>query len=487
MLISLYTSRVILNALGVEDYGIYNVVGGIVTIFSLLSGSLSAAISRFITFELGTGNVVQLKKVFSSAVTVQILFALFIFLLGESLGLWFLNYKLVIPDERMIAANWCFQFSLITFVINLISIPYNAAIIAHERMSAFAYISILEASGKLLIAWFIGSSPIDRLIFYSLMIAVIAWTIRMVYASYCKRNFEECGFFFNYDYALLKKMFSFAGWNFIGGASGILRDHGVNLLLNLFYGPAVNASRGIAMQVNDAVSNFVNNFLTAIRPQITKSFASNDYNYTFKLVFTGARMSFFLFLLLSMPIILETPIVLSLWLKLVPDYSVIFIRLILIYIMTESVSYTMVTLMLATGDIKKYQIFVGGFQMLNFPISYLLLYLGFSPEWTIINSIVIAIGCLSIRLCMLHQMINFPSIQFVKTVIFKILLVVFISLILPIFVHLYFAPSIIRFFIVCITCAISVLSTVFFVGCTQNERNLVLSSAKNFYRKKITK
>ena len=281
MLVSLYTSRVVLKALGVEDYGIYNVVGGVVAMFSVLSGSLSTAISRFLNFELGKEDKKGLEKVFSSSVTIQFGLSLIVLLLAETIGLWFLNNKMVLPEDRVYAANWVFQLSLITFVLNLISIPYNAAIVAHERMSAFAYISIMEAVGKLLVAYIIVMSPIDRLIMYSVMLTGIAGFIRIAYGIYCKRNFEECRYHYIYDKTLLYKMFKFAGWNFIGASSSILRDQGGNIVINLFCGPAVNAARAIASQVNIAINSFVSNFMIALNPQITKSYASGNHSYMY--------------------------------------------------------------------------------------------------------------------------------------------------------------------------------------------------------------
>ena len=263
MAVGLYTSRVILQNLGVDDFGIYNVVGGVVAMFSILSGSLSAAISRFLTFELGKNDSEKLKRVFSSAVTIQFFLALIVIVVAESVGLWFLNNKMLIPESRLYAANWVFQMSIITFGVNLISVPYNAAIVAHERMSAFAYISIIEALGKLSIAWAIAISCFDRLIFYSILMCVMAMSICFIYGLYCKRHFNECSHRFIFDKLLLKQMFGFAGWNFIGASSAVLRDHGGSVVLNLFFGPSVNAARGIAVQVQHAVSQFQMNFMTA--------------------------------------------------------------------------------------------------------------------------------------------------------------------------------------------------------------------------------
>lgn len=293
MAVSLYTSRVVLNALGVEDFGIYNVVGGVVAMFSMLSGSLSAAITRFITYELGKGNQENLKKIFSSSVTIQIGLAILIIVVAEAIGVWFLNMKMNIPDVRITAANWVFQFSILTFAVNLISVPYNASIIAHERMSAFAYISILEAIGKLAIVFLIVISPMDKLIFYAILMCAVALIVRLAYGVYCKRHFEECTYHFIFDRDLLKHMFGFAGWNFIGATSAVLRDQGGNVVINLFCGPAANAARGIAFQVNNAISGFVTNFMTALNPQITKSYAAGDRKYMMTLIFQGARLSFY--------------------------------------------------------------------------------------------------------------------------------------------------------------------------------------------------
>lgn len=403
MIISLYTSRIVLNALGVEDFGIYNVAGGVVAMFSILSGSLSAAISRFITYELGKNNILKLKVIFSSAITIQIGLGIVIVFFAETIGIWFLNTQMNIPIERMVAANWVLQFSIITFIINLISVPYNAVIIAHEKMSAFAYISIFEAIGKLLIAYLITISPIDKLIFYAILMCVVAIAIRLLYGYYCKRHFDECRFHFIWNKQIFQQIFSFAGWNFIGASSAVLRDHGGNIIINLFCGPTVNAARGIAFQVNNAIQGFVSNFMTALNPQITKSYAVKNYTYMMTLIFQGARLSFYMLLLLSLPIIINTHYLLTLWLNTVPEHTVLFVRLVLIFAMSESISGPLITAMLATGNIRNYQIIVGGLQMLNLPISYILLSLGAIPETVLIVAVLISQCCLMARLYMLKK------------------------------------------------------------------------------------
>ena len=475
MAVSLYTSRVVLNALGVEDFGIYNVVGGVVAMFSMLSSSLSSAITRFITYELGTGNQENLKKIFSSAVTIKIGLAILIILLAEAVGVWFLNVKMNIPESRMAAANWVFQFSILTFAINLISVPYNASIIAHERMSAFAYISILEAIGKLTIAYLIIVSPMDRLVFYAILMCAVALIVRFAYGVYCKRHFEECTYRFIFDKDLLKRMFSFAGWNFIGATSAVLRDQGGNVVINLFCGPAANAARGIAFQVNTAISGFVTNFMTALNPQITKSYAVGDRKYMMTLIFQGARLSFYMLLLFSLPVLINTHYILGLWLKIVPDHAVLFVQLVLVFAMSESISNPLITAMLATGKIRNYQLVVGGLQLMNLPISYILLRMGMFPETVIVVAIVISQCCLAARLVMLRGMIGLSVRKYMKKVYINVLVVTIIAAILPFLLAISLEESFLNFVLLCFVALICTGITIYYVGCDKTERQFVLN------------
>lgn len=296
MAISLFTSRIILSTLGVSDYGIYNVVGGVVAMFGLLSGSITNSITRFLTFELGKKDYFQLQKVFSTSLNVMMVLSFVIVVIGEVVGIWFLNYKMNIPEGRMDAANWAFQCSLMTFVMNLISIPYNSTIVAHEKMSAFAYISIFEVIMKLLIVYSLYVSPFDKLKSYVVLLLVLSFVIRLIYGFYCKRHFEEATYHFINDKVLLKKMTSFAGWNFFGQGAYMMNNQGVNIVINLFFGVTVNAARGIATQVNNAVNQFVANFMMALNPQITKSYASGELDEMHKLVYRGSKFSYFLML-----------------------------------------------------------------------------------------------------------------------------------------------------------------------------------------------
>ena len=487
MVVSLYTSRVILNALGVEDFGIYNVVGGVVAMFTVISGSLSAAISRFITYELGKGDQSKLNKIFSASVTIQLLLSLIIVVLIESVGVWFLNAKMTIPEDRMAAANWVLQFSIITFVINLISVPYNAAIIAHEKMSAFAYISILEAVCKLAIAFLIIVSPIDKLIFYAILMCAVSIIVRLTYGHYCKKHFAECNYHFHWDKEILKKMFGFAGWNFIGASSAVLRDQGVNIVINIFCGPAVNAARGISSQVNSAIMGFVNNFTTALNPQITKSYASGDHKYMMTLIFQGARLSFYILLLLSLPVILNAHYILKLWLSNVPEHTELFVQLILICAMGESLSNTMVTAMLATGNIRNYQIVVGGLQMMNLPISYICLRLGFMPESVLIVAIVVSQCCLAARLYMLRGMIGLSSIQYMKKVYLNVIVVTLLSLAVPVLLSKYMEEAFFSFVVLSLVSIVCTLIVEFYVGCNGKEREFVVDKVKGLKNKILKK
>ena len=478
MVISLFTSRITLQTLGVDNFGIYNVVGGIVAMFSIMSGSLSNAISRYITFELGKGDKKILKKVFSTAVNVQIIMAVVIAVLIEIGGVWFLNYKMNIPAERMVAANWVLQFSIISFAVNLISIPYNAAIIAHEKMSAFAYISIYEAVMKLVVVYLIVISPFDKLIVYSFLILLISLSLRLIYGIYCKRKFEECSYMFILDKPLLKNMSGFAGWNFLGAGSFLLMTQGVNMLLNMFFGVALNAARGIATQVENVVNQFTNNFGTAINPQITKSYAKGDYDYMHKLVFAGSKYSFFLVVVLCLPIILEANQILHLWLGLVPEYAVVFLRLTLMISMLSVVSNTLVTSMMATGDIKKYQIIVGGLGMIIFPVVYILYKLGLSPQWSYYIQFIIFVFQLICRLCLLKDMIKLSVLSFVKEVLFKDIVVLCLTMILPLMLIWNMEETLVRFISVCAVCELSAFISIYFGGLNHSERAKVIEKKK---------
>lgn len=420
MFINLYTSRVILKALGIEDYGIYNAVGGFVAMFSMISTALGGAISRFLTFSLAKDAPERLREVFSTSVIIQITLCILLIIIAESLGIWFINTQMVIPANRIVAANWVFQISVLTTIINLIGIPYQSLIIAHERMSAFAYIGIYEGLFNLSVALILSHIiSADTLIIYAILLCVLAISVRAIYGIYSRKNFPESSFKFIIDKELLKRMFSFATWNFIGTTSGVLRSQGINILINIFCGPAVNAARGIAMQVNGALSGFAGNFMTAVRPQITKSYALGNKEGYENLVFKSSKFSFFILMILFLPLIMESKFIISTWLVEVPKFTIEFVQVILLLTLVESYSHPLIYLLLSTGNIKKYQILVGVIQILNFPIAYILLKLGFNPVSTVTSTIFIAIICLFTRLWLLRNMIKFPVKTFISSVVIK--------------------------------------------------------------------
>lgn len=480
MIVSLYTSRVNLNALGVIDFGIYGVVGGVVSMFYIVSNALIGSINRYLAFEIGTNNQERLNKIFCTAKGIQYIIAGIVFVLAETIGLWFLNYKLVIPSERLIAANWIYQFSTLSFCLDLMVIPYTADIIAHEKMSAFAYISILTAIGKLIVAWTIMISPIDRLIWFGAFILLNSTIIRSIYIYYCKKHFEECNCKFQFSITIWKEMFGFAGWNFIGTIAAILRDQGGNILINLFAGPTINAARSIANQVNSAVSGFADNFQTALKPQIIKSYAAGDLNYLNTLVFQGARFSYYILLILAMPILCNTHYILQLWLGIIPDSSVLFVQLVLIFTMSESLAGPLITAMLATGKIRKFQIIVGGLNLLNIPLSYIVLKLGAIPETIVVVSIFISICCEMARIFLLKKMINMSAKLFLRKVYLNVIIVSIISCLLPAYLHFILAENLITFFLISTTSVTSTIICILFIGCDKKERNFVYSKIQAF-------
>ena len=485
MLVGLYTSRVILGALGEEDFGIYNVVGGVVAMFSIISGALNSAVSRFITFEMGKGADAQPNKVYSTAVTIQLMLAAVVVLLAEPLGLWFIDNEMTIDPSRIPAARMVLHFSLLAFVINLMSVPQMASITAHEHMSAYAYIGILDGLLRLGVAFLILHSPIDRLIYYAALMAGVVLIVRMAYGLYCRMHFEECRYRPVFDRPLIREMFSFAGWNFIGVTSGVLRDHGGNILVNLFSGPAVNAARGVAVQLNGAVQGFVTNFMTAVNPQITKSYAAGEKEYMFSLVRRSSRMSFFLLFLIALPVIFNADYLLSIWLKEVPEHSSLFVQLFLIFALSESLSNPMITAMLATGNIRNYQLVVGGIQLLNLPVSYVCLRMGAIPEVTVIVAIIISQICMWARLLMLSKATGFPMLPFLEEVYFGVFFkVVCVSLAVPLILEAFKPGGIAGFLASASVCVLWSMFVIMAFGLKSDERKWLVSKIKEKFVRK---
>lgn len=481
--IGLLTSRVILDSLGVEDYGIYNLVGGFVAVFTIVRAGLLTATQRFITYDLGTGDKNELNNTFSTCVIIFVFLSVAIFILAELIGVWFIESHLTIPDNRMKAAHWVFQLSVLTLVITLVSYPYNALVIAHERMKAFAYISVYEAVSKLLIAYGLYVSSYDRLIIYAFLLFLVHLSMRIMYSFYCKRHFEESKVKWAINWPKIRKIYSFTGWEMFGSIAHIGFTQGLNILLGMFFNPVVNAARGIAVQVQSMITSFVHNFQMALNPQITKSYAKNDLDYTYKLIYASSKCSFYLLLFFSLPIILEADTLLRLWLVNVPEYTIVFFRLIIITAIIDSLSNPIIKLVESTGNIKYYQLIVGGILLMIVPVSYIVLRLGGAPYSVFIVHVILSVIAFVVRLFMSSRVAGLSIYIFCKEVLLPIFVVTPLSVILPLLFHLCIGGDIPRLLIVFLVSFISTVAVVYLWGLKSNERNMFLAQISKFRHK----
>jgi len=475
MLVSLYTVRVVLNALGAEDYGIYNVVAGVVTMFSFISGAMSTASQRYFSFDIGKGDEENLKTTFSLTVTIYLLMSLLVVVLAETVGLLFVLKKLTIPVERIVAARWIYQFSVISFFFTIMTTPFMADIIAHEDMNIYAYVSIIEVALKLVVAFIIKFFSADRLIFYGFLMLVVTVINTTVYRCVCKIKYKECKYKFIWNKSYAKDMFSFTGWSLFGSASGVLKNQMINILLNQYFNPIVTAAKSVSMQVRNAVSSFSQNFSIALRPQIIKTYAADEYNETLKLTFRGCKFTYYLMWIFTLPLVLEMKGVLNFWLKEPPEFAIIFTRLALIDVLIESISFPLMTLAQATGKIKLYQSVVGGIQLLNFPVCWIILQLGY-PAWTVqvIGIIITCIAMIS-RLFILKKLMTFLIIDFLKVVVFPSLCITIITSAFGLLIF-QFSPSNFCFMLINILLdVILVALACYFLGLNKNEKQYVLS------------
>lgn len=475
LILSLVTSRVILRALGVEDYGIYNVVAGVITLFSFIRGSLSTASQRFITYELGKGEDGNVNKVFSISLSVHLLMALVIAIVAEPVGIWFINNKLNIPPERLIAAQWLFQFTIISMIFLFTSVPYNALITAHEKMRAFAVISILDAFLKLGIAYAVLFVLSDKLILYGLLMCIEQIMIRYCYSIYCKVNFKESKYHFYLDKCIIKEYGVFASWSIFGNGAHMAYTQGLNLLLGMFFNPAVNAARGIAVQIQGAINNFVNSFHTAINPQITKRYASRQIPDMLNLVFFSSRFSFYLLLIMSVPILLEPELLLKLWLGIVPDYTVVFVRIILLTTWINSLANPLIVAVKATGQIKRYESTVAVIMLLILPISYLFLRLGYPPHIVFIVHLCVECVAMVCRILITRNLVHFSLRGYFSDVIIRVLKVTIIAVVVPLFIYILFHESSIRSYVTIVTSIGCSSLSVYFFGLTNPERTMMKS------------
>lgn len=480
MVVSLYTSRVIFRVLGVVDDGIYNIVGGTVSMFMFLNGALSGATSRFLTFELGRGDKERLKKTFSAALLVHIVLAIVIVVLLETVGLWLLNHKLVIPDDRMHAARVVYQLSVFATILSITQVPYTASIISHEKMGTFAYMSILEVSLRLLICYLVKVSPADKLISYGILVLIIRTIIRMIYRVYCIRRFEECHFSLVKDRDLIKPILTFSSWDIMANLSLMARNQGVDVVMNMFFGPVINSATGKASVICNAVNGFSNNFLTAIRPPLVKSYSVGNYRRMEELMIDGSKYAFSLLILLSVPFFFESQFVLDLWLKTPPQYASLFCILDLILVLIIAVFRPLTYALYATGNIRLMSLLNGLLFLSSLPVAYLLLLTGKGPIAPWIAKSVIQLLVVVTNLFLVKKNIpEFNTVHYLKGAVFPALISVAIILPITYLVYKQFPDSSWwRFLATCTASTVSVCVTVFFIVFDQKMRLFVINKAK---------
>ncbi len=483
LVVGLFTSRVTLDALGISDYGIYNVVGGIVTMFVFINYAMVNSTQRYITFEIGKDNTEKLKKVFSTSINIHALIALIIFVLSETIGLWFLYHKMVIPAERMNAALWIYQFSILTCIITVLSAPYNALIIAHEEMNAFAFISLIEACLKLGIVLFLRAYGNDRLILYGALLMVAAIVVRFIYSIYCRRHYEESKYKFGWDKSLTLEMTKFASWNLMGNLAYVSYTQGLNIILNMFFSPVVNAARGVAVQVQSTIANFSYNIENAIKPQITKSYAQEDKQRLVTLMYASARLSFFALLLLSMPVFFEAEQLLSLWLVEVPEHTVNFVRLTILILLADSLTGPLLTAAQATGDIKKYQITVSFLCLLILPLAYVSLKVLPIPELVFVVNLIIVLFTQLFKLIVVGRQLCISKRDYARNVFYRSGMVTFFSGIVILPMRLFMNDTIFRLLLVCSASVIVVMVSIYFIGISRIERKMINGKIKEYYLK----
>ena len=476
MLISLYTSRVVLQTLGIQDFGIYNIVGGVIVLFSFLNNAMTSSVQRFLNFELGNKDIKQAQSYFSASLIIHLCLGLLVIVLGETFGVWFLETYLQIPSERENAAFWVLQFTLLGTFFGIIRTPYNAVIIAEERMNVFAILSVIESMLKLLIVFLLLLISYDKLIVYSALMSFILALISFLYYIMCRKSpiakYHRCS-----DHSLYKKLLNFSIWSLFGSVANMGASQGVNIILNMFCGVTVNAAMGICNQVQGAVSSFLYSFQTAMNPQIVKSYAVGNQNEFHKLLLRTSKYSFFLMHILALPIFFCCKDILSIWLVSVPEYTVEFCKLIIIYSLLDSVQGPLWTSVQATGKIRNYQVLVSVIILANLPMTFLILFLDGSPVWALIIKVALNVLLLVFRTFYLRQLIQFPVMEFIRKVLVPCVVVAFLG-----FVILIVLPCVSNRFlniayIIVVSTAISTI-LFYFIGLDLAEKNLCKSFLK---------
>lgn len=488
LVVGLYTSRVVLQTLGISDYGLYNVVGGIITLFTFINSTLASGTQRFMSFALGEQNFDKMKSVFSTAIYLHALFSLIIVVIAELVGLWLLYNKMQIPDGRMDAAFWVFQFSIFATMVKMMEVPFMATLIAHEKMSIYAYISIYDVVMKLIIVYLIQIVDYDKLIFYAFLLFVVHVSSALMYLFYCRAQYREARSIVGFDKSTFKELSAFSGWNIFGCGAVALQGQGVNILLNMFFGTVVNAARGIAFQVNGIILQFVNNFQVAVNPQIVKLYASGQKEEMIKLVLNNSKFAAFLFLIIAIPAFVEIEFVLRIWLGEYPDYAPIFLRIIIVQSLIQTMTRPVVMAIHAVGKMKAVNLTSGSALLLILPISYLLLKLGCSPVTIFLVNVIPWLFEVFFELFWLKKYIDFPMSMFyikVYGIVFPIALLI---VAVPLVLHIYLPfDGWIRFLIVCIISVVTSVIAIYYLGLSKHMREVVSDKMKSFVMSKLNK
>lgn len=478
--INFFTSRIVLQVLGVEDFGLYNVVGSVVAMFTFLNSGMVQASQRFMSYEMGRGDEKCLKDVFSSSFLIHILIALIVFVAVESVGIWFLNNRMNISPERLYAANWVLQCSLLSFSIQIVTVPFLATIIAHERMGIYAIIGFVDALLKLVAIYIVKYTPYDNLISYSILLLIVPLLEFLVYSLYNKRHFSEVSFRPRYIKSMFRGILSFAGWSFVGNIGFVFRGNGVNIVINLFCGTAVNAARGIASQVSSQLVGFTSNFQMAIIPQITKRYAAQEYTNMLSLVMRGSKFSFILLFIIALPFCLRADYVLTLWLGIVPQYTVEFVNLILIMSLIDGMAIPLGKAIDATGNIKWFQTSIAIVMLLDIPFAYILLWMGVVPYLVVISSIIVSILGLLVRIYILkRRFAKYPVVASFNRVFLRCLFVSMVAYYLCVFINDYISNTFLGLIIMTVLSIFISCTLCYFFALDNVERDMIIHTVKS--------
>lgn len=484
LFVSLLTARIIFNTLGIVDYGIYGVVGGVVTLFSFINGSMATATMRFLTYELGNNNdPIKLRAVFTTALIIHFGIAILILILAETIGLWYILKELVYPEDRFIAVLWLYQFSVLTTILDVVSVPYNAVVVSHEKMSAFAYISIYETLANVAIIFIVSFINADKLVTYGFLIMILKVSIRIIYGIYCKRNFSETKGKYTFDAMLFKQMLHFSLWIINGCIALMAYTQGLNLLLNSFFGPSVNAARAIAVTIQSKVAGFCNNFQMAVNPQITKSYASNDIEYMHNLIINSSKYSVLLLFFISFPIILECPFILKFWLGDTPEETIVFVRLILIIGIIDALRMPINTSVHATGNIKRFQLYEGSILLFIIPVAYIFLRMGYPPISVFITQLIVFLIAQYARIWIVCPLIKMKKRTYFNYVIIDSCKVVLPAMVLPLAIEYMgnFPNNLSKFITVSIISLLSFSLCVYYIGLNSKMRKRIKILCKEKY------